>query len=109
MQLKNITTGATLSLENIELLNLPTQQVKDGDVKSIPPIAAQSIAREYSANYANESPAKRSNSMILNGIDIKKISSKFFIKNINSSILLKKFPHNTICVDNEVVHYISKK
>ena len=46
MQLKNITTGATLSLENIELLNLPTQQVKDADVESIPPFAAQSIVRE---------------------------------------------------------------
>ena len=64
------------------------------------------MLKECSANYAGDGPTKRVDSLILNGIEIKKIKSRFYITAINNTILCQKFPDNIVHVGNEVRHYL---
>ena len=104
MQLKNISTGDIVRVENIELLNLLEQQVKNTSMKTTSPMTTHSVVQECSANENSDGPTNRMDSIILNGIEIKKIKSRYYVTAINSTILTKKFPDNSVCVGNEVLY-----
>ena len=49
--------------------------------------------------------ASKLNSLLLNGIRISKIDSKYYVSEVNQEILSRKFPNNSIQVGDEVKIY----
>ena len=76
MQLKNRSTGDIVTVENIELLNLLEQQVKSKSMKSTSPMTTHLVVQECSTNYNSDGHTNRMDSIISNGIEIKKIKSR---------------------------------
>ena len=116
MQLKNISTGEIVTVENFELLNLLAQQVKDTSMKSTSFMATHSDLTHLNNNPSTlsiqETVARTSaeiasklNSLLLNGIRISKIDSKYYVSEVNQEILSRKFPNNSIQVGDEVKIY----
>ena len=116
MQLKNISTGEIVTVENFELLNLLAQQVKDTSMKS-----TSFMAKHSDLTHLNNNPstlsiqetvartsaeiASKLNSLLLNGIRISKIDSKYYVSEVNQEILSRKFPNNSIQVGDEMKIY----
>jgi hypothetical protein len=106
MQLKNISTGDIVTVENIELVNLLEQPVKNTSMKSTSPMTTPSVVQECSANYSIDGHTNRMDSIISNGIEIKRFKTRYYITAINSTILSKMFPDNLVRVGDQVLfHY----
>ena len=89
-----------------EKSNGPTElQVKNTSMKSASPMTTHSVVHECPVNEKSNGSTNRMDSIISNGIEIKKIKSRYYITAINSTILCKKFPDNTVHVGNEVLYH----
>jgi len=55
------------------------------------------------ANYAGDGPTVRSDSMLLNGLKIQKISMRYFVADINVYVLRAIFPNNNVKLGDEVI------
>jgi len=55
------------------------------------------------ANYAGDGPRTRISSLELNGIEISKFAQRFYVNQINVTVLRNKFPNDAINIGDEVV------
>ena len=91
MQLKNTSTGLLYNVVNKTILNLITEE----NNMSLNTLSSAPISQnmDYVPNFS---------SLLLNGISISNIESKYYISEINQEILARKFPNNSIHIGDEV-------
>jgi len=62
-----------------------------------------SLSIGSNANYAGDGPTARTNSLELNGFVISKFMHRYYIVQVNATVLRIKFPNNVINIGDEVI------
>jgi hypothetical protein len=98
MQIKNSNTGLIYNVDNNGVSSLSTGQVHFPSLNNNQSLLSiqETVARP------SVELASKLNSLLLNGISISNIDSKYYVSEVNQEILSRKFPNNSIQVGDEV-------